>query len=275
LDSGIEIGGILTEIESDHSNIDFFKFKGPCQIGAYGKELDGQGIAHHPHGFSAPIGFWRKKVGEAPHHFSESCLRELGIIRAQKARLEFASGFVVTGVVKDIVRSEDHKLQIISWTDCTVSRNDKVYFEPDWGVFDMPVGSSVTSVFSGPPDRDSYGSYEIGIASSSPGRTSAFTDREQSLFNAYSLTRKLRRSVTTPGTSLTDELNQLTRLFGDQFANEWLLGLELIELHKRVNAPNSTAIADISALVHHSLNSRHQSEADLFIKGLKLASVDD
>jgi phenylalanine-4-hydroxylase len=274
LDSGVEIGGVLIELEARDAQIDFVRFSGPCQLGSGGTQLPNQGTSQHPHGFSTPLGFWQKKIGLSPHRFDNATLRGIGIEKSRQCRLEFVNGFVVSGKVCGIQRAADQSLQIISWVDCTVKRGDQTYFQPDWGVFDMPVGSSVVSVFSGPPDRDAYGNYEIGVASSSPGRTSAFSSKELALFDAFSITRKLRQSIKAEHFAV-DELHQLTALFTNRFQEEWLLGLELIELHKKRGAAGSAFVDDISALVQSQLESRHQSQADLFSKGLKLATVED
>ena len=41
---------------------------------------------------------------------------------------------------------------ILSFEDCRVNYNDEVLFQPEWGTYDMAVGESIVSVFSGAAD---------------------------------------------------------------------------------------------------------------------------
>ena len=57
LNSGLEVSGVFTEMLTDAvDNPIFIKTTGPTQLAFQGAELQSQGVAHHPHGFSTPVG---------------------------------------------------------------------------------------------------------------------------------------------------------------------------------------------------------------------------
>jgi phenylalanine-4-hydroxylase len=238
LDSGVQCGGVLERFIADGETIHFFKLIGPSQLGFESQQLPGQGREHHPHGFSSPVGRWQSNPSRLPQSFSESELHAMGLERGRKCTLKFVSGFAVSGTIKTFSRAPDQTLLLIIWTDCTVTRGDEVFYQPEWGPFDMVVGATVSSVFSGPPDRDAYGDYDIGVASSSPGRQSPFSDKEKQIFSLYEKLRELRTSPAHGG--LAPKLGELAFHVTKHHPSEWLLALEIVEIANAKWSGNST-----------------------------------
>lgn len=221
LESGVSISGKLQSYES----LDFLRFEGPVQLASNRSELAGQGIAHHPQGFSSPIGRFTG-LAKNPAQATDADLHGIGLRTGQRAQLRFDSGFLVDGDLVAATR-EGGKLILLKWRNCTVTRGSQRYFEPAWGDFDMAVGTTVTSVYGGPADRERYGQHEVGAATTTPGRQSPFSASEKAAFALYSEARALREA------GVRDDAGAalLARAERD-FPQEWLLRLEAIELMK-------------------------------------------
>lgn len=120
---------------------------------------------------------------------------------------------------------------MIRFEDCTVTKGETVYYEPGWGVFDLALGLDVRTVYSGPGDRKAYGEYDIGFASTYPGRVSPFSAEEKFVFSLYEKIRLLRESPESSQNTLKSLDDIAGQLFASDFSSgDWLLYMELIEL---------------------------------------------
>ncbi|MBP6218631.1 MAG: aromatic amino acid hydroxylase [Oligoflexales bacterium] len=240
LDSGLEISAILEDFftEAKSENVSFIRWSGPAQLCHQGKQLEGQGRLRHPQGFSCPLGSWKGLVDKQPFEASDADLKRLGLVIGQRARLEFLSGFQLEGRLKNILREPvQQRLLLMTWEDVTVKKDDQVYFDPSWGEFDMPLGQEITSVCGGPGDWSSFGHYEFGNASSSPERTTPYSQEERSLFKLYESIRGLRETLNQ--SSDPDKLERLlaecSRQIIAEHPYEWLIAIEVLELYNRLN----------------------------------------
>ncbi|MBM4251426.1 MAG: aromatic amino acid hydroxylase [Deltaproteobacteria bacterium] len=237
LDSGIEISGVLAGFApADHMEVAFMRWQGPVQLAIGGSELPGQSTAHHPSGFSTPLGRAQSLSDRPLSKATDSDLQRLGIKVGSHTTLMLTSGFQVTGQVASILRRDSGDLVIIKWKDCTVKRGEDTYFEPSWGDFDMAVGELVTAVAGGPSDAERYGAHDVGTAESSPARTSPFTSDEIAIFQAYDAVRQLRDQVSNKGDAsrFVARLKEVAAIFSNKFPDEWLLHLEIIELARQL-----------------------------------------
>lgn len=232
LDSGLQISGILknylTSETRDHSPI-YLQFEGPSQLAVAGHELPNQGTSRHPQGFGSPLGPLRLHR-RALSTYSESDLRNLALTPGERARLEFESGVKVEGILKDWTYKND-KLVILTWTDCRVSLNDKILFDPAWGEYDMAVGSEVTSVFGGPADRSRFGDTEDFVAKRVPPRT--FSNEEKQRFALFADLRELREG----GNVTLAKWQKLAKKYLSESDPAWLAGIELVELAHQNQLP--------------------------------------
>lgn len=212
LNSGLQISGIFCEQLLDPmGNTTFIKTSSPTQLSFKDKELYGQGLAQHKHGFSSPLGLI-KDFSRCLSEYSIDELRALGVAIGQVVTLEFLSGIIVRGMLTSITR-EEHRNLIFSFDDCYVTAIDgRILFEPSWGVFDMAVGAQITSVFGGSADKEKYPLHRpSSLQSVVPN------DHDQALMHAYQYVAEL--SARTP-------LNELNELL-DAFPHEWLLREEI------------------------------------------------
>lgn len=270
LGSGVEVSGILTEFECLGDRIDFIKFQGPSQISLQGVQMHGQGPTQHPHGFSSPVGRWRGAEERDPSRIDDTELSKLGLVCGKNCELEFVNGFVVKGKVLKFERSLDRSLAVMKWGDCTVTRAGQVYFQPEWGEFDMVVGEGVSSVYGGPADREAFGGFDVGRATTQPGRQSPFSESEKATMALYAEVRALREQ------KLPDAMRVMAERVVRDMPAQWLLRLECLEVLKQ-QAPASMA-AFVQGYESSLLQDAERMDVQtrwLVKQGLALASVAD
>jgi phenylalanine-4-hydroxylase len=274
LNTEIGITGRLSEFEHTGDRVDFVKFSGPVQISYQSKEIPGQGTARHAHGFSSPIGRLAGYSDRALSGMSDHELRELGLVVNQNCSLRFASGFEVSGRVLRLHR-EQGQLVLVTFSDCTVRKNGKLYFDPAWGEFDMVVGDSVPSVYGGPADRENYGEQEITPAATTPARTTPYTQEELDGIACYQKLRDLRETMSKPAADKKSGLQDLESLAAQviqQHPKEWLLQLEVYELareHLNERDFASNWMRDLAQRLEPSQQSSDDTR-ELLAEGLKL-----
>jgi phenylalanine-4-hydroxylase len=198
LETGLQISGVVSEYIQDASgNVIYIKFSGPTQISRNDLQLNGHSKEYHEHGYSFPLGSYRQ-VGNT---------------------LQYDSGVTVTG---DLAKTEHG---IMTFKNCTVKYQDKVLFQPEWGNFDITVGSKVVSVFGGPADRKAYGDTDDFVAARVP--TPNYSAEQKALFALYQNIRDYRRNRSEWSDSTTMALfDKCVK----EATNQWLLFIELLEI---------------------------------------------
>ena len=97
-------------------------------------------------------------------------------------------------------------------------------FSPSWGVYDMAVGESIISAFSGIADPNSFGQqFEVPKEKTHKIQYSA---EQLELFTLYEEVRKMRRSKRVDSVRLKTIFGKLVL----NFPNDWLLVLEIYEI---------------------------------------------
>ncbi|MGE0172203.1 MAG: aromatic amino acid hydroxylase [Oligoflexales bacterium] len=228
LDSGIATSGVLTDYLTDKENIIFLKWSGTVQLSFDRAQLPGQGVDRHPQGFSSPIGRWEQVADKDPSILSDSELKKLGMEIGKQTSLKFTSGFTVSGRITHIER-KGNKVIYITWENCTVRRGDQLYFDPSWGPFDMLVGTTVSSVYGGPADRNFWPMYTDEEVKTNPARQSPYSADEITLFKIYEQLRSIREKSTH---SAADEkaLQSHAETLLKKYPNEWLSLVEAYEI---------------------------------------------
>ena len=224
-ETDLSISGIVERYEVENNKVTFIKWMGPTQVCYKNKIIENQGVARHPEGFSGPLGRFKSKSDKPSSHLSPGDLRDMGLIRGQKCKLELDTGFVIEGTLTDTL-FEDRKLILLSWSDCKVTKGMKVYFQPDWGMFDQFIGEQVTNVYGGPADRNDFPEENEAEIETSPGRETPFSAEELTLFNEYEKLRKLRAAKKVP----MKQWLTLVESIWNNYPTEWLLHLSLYEI---------------------------------------------
>lgn len=211
LNTGLQISGVLERKIQFKNQICFLKFSGPSQLSFKGRELPGQGKNYHKEGYSTPLGLMIQ-----PKDF-----------KAGEINLHFPSGIHLNGKVKDKIEKKG-KLLLITLINCLVRRGEDILYKPDWGPFDLAVGQSIASVFSGAADEKAFEVEDSFKPSLVPLRH--YSQEEKIRFKIY---RNIS-SVEKEKDSATKQ-KLLKKLFIQLQAKTppfWLAGLELLQQAK-------------------------------------------
>lgn len=219
--SGLQVSGIVTSFLRDKDQPAYFQCQGPAQLSYRNQVLPGHTTQYHKDGYGTPVGYWTN-TRQKPEALSESALAELGMESGKTYALQFQSGVKVEGRIRDFT-FRDHKLLMITWEDCQVRYGDKVLFQPEWGTFDMGVGSVLTSAYTGPADAEAFGlTYE---APTEKTHKILHTEEARQLHSQYAAIRKLRMNGASNGAAA-----EIWRSIRQNSPREWLASLELLEL---------------------------------------------
>ncbi|MBD0833625.1 aromatic amino acid hydroxylase [Aestuariibaculum sediminum] len=222
LSTGLQISGQFSHVISDNGNPIYIQTKGPTALAYREKELVGHGTQTHNKGFGSPIGKL-KGINLAIEDMSPRDLKAYNIFEEESITLEFEGDITVSGQIITGKRNLQGKIILISFNNCTVAHKDTVLFKPEWGVYDMAVGKSVVSAFSGPADLQSF-----DLITHKPTSETIHIKKTNTQLKLEALYQQIRdyregRNKTISRTKVLDELIE-------NFPTDWLLSIELYEL---------------------------------------------
>ena len=221
--SGLQVSGTFSEVVEKNGDPVYLRTTGPTNLNYTGKELPGHDKSYHVHGFGSPVGRIRN-LSVPLEDFSEEELDQIGLTTGEPVNLEFESGVAVSGKVAGKTICDGH-LVLISLIDCSVTYSGKLLFEPGWGTFDMAIGTTIVSVFSGPADPDAFGlSYP---APDEKTHKIAHDPKAKKLHALYQQVRDIREQQCS--FALLPVIWQELRL---DHPGDWLCALEILELLK-------------------------------------------
>ncbi|MFC7784183.1 aromatic amino acid hydroxylase [Rossellomorea sp. GCM10028870] len=224
--SGLQVTGIFKEvIKNEHGEAIYVKTAGPTSLSIQNEQLDHHGTDHHADGFGAPIGILQD--GTILENQTEADLRKLGIEMNKIMQITFDGGIEVSGHVTNLV-FHHHHLVLISIDECMVTLGEHVLFHPSWGTYDLAVGSEIVSARPHAADYDAFFG-EDPLIKEEDGRCHDFTPLD-SLFREV---RELREVAFS-----RDLIHSIVGRLKEDFPEEWLLRLEVIEL-LQIHEPGS------------------------------------
>lgn len=219
--SGLQVSGTFTDIIIHMGSPIYINTTGPTTLNYNNKVIPGEGTESHKDGFGSPIG--KIKGTLTPTRFlSDSDLDNIGIEINKKCKFSFESGIKVEGILVRTIR-EDGKLLLLSFDNCVVSHKGKTLFEPAWGRYDMAIGETISSAFSGPADADGF-----GLRFDPPKEKThkiIYDEKTSGLNNLYEKVGKIREKKL--GRS---ELKDIWAEIQTSYEKEWLLPTEIFEL---------------------------------------------
>jgi len=259
--SGLQVSGTFTNLIERQGQVIYMKTTGPTSLCFENKQLEGHGKNYHHHGFSSPVG---KLKGQTKpfEKFTDAELRKLGIETGKNSVLEFESGVKVSGKLMNIIRKKENIL-LMTFNDCKVKYQDQVLFEPAWGTFDMAVGETIYSAYSGPADPAAF-DFIFEVPDEKTHKI-VYSDSAKNLHSFYNKVREAREK-----NEMTDELKKLFSQMQTNYPEEWLLAMEILEA-----AENSNGFA--SEVKGHLTNLKFRKpELSMLIdNGLKLVWKND
>ena len=223
LSTGIQISSVFERVISYDNNPIYIQSSHKTSLSDQNKELIGHGINYHKDGFGSPIGKL-EGINIAIEDMSPTDLEAYGIVEGKFVELRFEGGVCVKGKIITGKRDIQGKIQLISFSNCTVNYNSEILFNPDWGTYDMAVGKNVVSVFAGPADDNSFENTR-----KKPKTTSApinYSKEELELHSLYGEVRSIRDSKVCDILKIEPIYNNIKL----NFPNEWLILLEIYEI---------------------------------------------
>ena len=227
LSTGIQISGIFTNVIQEDGKPVYVQTTGKTALSYREKELVGHGTQYHAEGFGSPIGKL-KGINLAIEDMSPRDLRAYDIYEAESVTLEFEGNITVTGEIITGSRNLQGEIIIISFKNCTVTHNETILFQPEWGIYDMAVGKKVISAFSGPADVNSFDM--INHVPSSHTIKAKKSSERSALESLYKSVRQIRE-----GNDSNESLSNIFHTLKLNHPNDWLLSVEIVEILKDKN----------------------------------------
>lgn len=235
LDSGLQISGQIQSYIDEDEEIIYIRTNGPSSLSYQNKQLESHSKEYHKDGYGTPLGSIDNLDSDLAS-LNEYRLESEGIKLNHVCSLEWKSGIKLKGRLINVLRKEG-KIILLSFESCTVRYRDQLLFQPDWGTFDLAIGNKITSVYNGPADPDSYGhTFEVPKE-----KTHKITHSEKAIehHKLYEKTRALSlQNSKTDSSFLRTSFDKLK----NDFPEDWLLSLELLELTKRNNTKSKLTL---------------------------------
>ena len=226
LSTGLQISGVFTNVIEHEGKPVYIQTTGKTALSYREKELVGHGTEYHSEGFGSPIGRL-KNINLTIEDMSPRDLQAYNIYEGKHIELEFEGDIKVSGEIITGSRNLQGEIIIISFKNCTVTHNDTVLFQPEWGTYDMAVGKKIVSAFSGPADINSFDMI-THVPTTKTIKAKKSAERE-ALEKLYKKVRTYREQHST---------ENLEVILSDLIQNhpqDWLLTLEIVELSKQNN----------------------------------------
>jgi len=257
LSTGLQISGVFTNVIEDDGKPVYIQTTGGTALSYREKELVNHGTNYHSEGFGSPIGRL-KNINLTIEDMSPRDLQAYDIYEGKHIELEFEGDIKVCGEIITGSRNLQGEIILISFKNCTVTHNNTVLFQPEWGTYDMAVGKKIVSAFSGPADVTSFDMI-THVPTTKTIKATKSPERE-ALESLYAQVRN-HREQNTP-----EDLDAILANLQQNHPQDWLLTLEIVELSK-----NNNLDLYKKALSHLlSVQSKRPEVAHLITNGLNL-----
>ncbi|MEJ2113518.1 MAG: aromatic amino acid hydroxylase, partial [Flavobacteriaceae bacterium] len=220
--TGLQVSGVFSKVLEHNNKPIYIQTSGATALAYRGKEIIGHGTHYHKHGFGTPVGKL-KGINLAIEDMSPRDLRAYDIYEGETIELEFEGNIKVKGEIITGKRNLQGKIILISFKNCTVTHGDTILFKPEWGTYDMAIGKSIISAFSGPADNHSFDLVTHKLSSETIHIKKS--KKRIQLEELYQQVRDFREGKNR-SVSRTKILEQLI----EDYPEDWLLSVELYEL---------------------------------------------
>lgn len=219
--SGLQVSGKLVTIHQSENKPVYLGFEGPAMLSFADHQLEGHGTAYHREGFGSPVGRLKNDIGQLEYMREADCPAH-GIVAGEWLELTYESGVKVSGRLEKMIWKSGC-LVLLTFSGCTVNYRDLVLFRPEWGLYDMAVGSSIVSAFSGPADPDAFGlKYPAPREKTHHLKHTAEAARLHNLYNEVSECRATGNYDTS--------FEKRWQVLKNKYPQDWLLPLEMAEI---------------------------------------------
>lgn len=243
-ETGLQLSGKIESYSHNGEVVEFIKLSGTTQLSTEGVQIEGHGIEHHAHGYSSPIGFPTIEGKLADNSFN--WLSKIG----ENLTLVFKSGIKIVGeLVSNTIY--DGKTIMLSFENCTASKDDTILFDPSWGMYDIVLAEKVVSAYYGPSDPEAF-KWEFESPKEKTHKLHYSKD-DDITFDIYETVRLLRESEKFE----SEKLEEIKDKIDGHCPNEWLLKVELLELAENTDS------SELSAQLKSELMALAESKPEL------------
>lgn len=251
--SGLQVSGVFNNVICDNDQIIYLSTSSPTALAWQNKELVRHDKSYHAHGFSSPVGNL-KNTSTPLEQLSIDELTELGIEAAKVVTLNFESGVEVKGKLINLLKNRKGLNMILSFEGCSVTYKGEVLFQPEWGIYDMALGESIVSVFSGAADMAVFSNDNPFVPKELTHKIQ-YTQKRLELHKLYRKVREVREEKASKDT-LTTVWQEL-----QSHSDDWLCAVEILEISTdealsdeiKSFLQNTSADATTKALIQDSL----------------------
>ena len=131
---------------------------------------------------------------------------------------------------------------ILSFEDCLVSYHEEILFQPEWGTYDMAVGESIVSVFSGAADMTVF-SKDNPFVPSEMTHKIHYNEKRLELHKLYQIIRDVRENKA--------DKQELSRVWQEliNHPKDWLAAVEILEISSddSLNTEIKTHLINVSS----------------------------
>lgn len=126
-----------------NGTLSYVQFNGPTKIKNKDVVIPGQDVDTHNLGYGMPVGAIK---GFKKEWYKKPNLESTGLKIGDKVKLEYESGIVVNGKLKNIVLDADGNALVLTFSDVTVKNGSNFLFQKDWGDFDIAVADHIEQI---------------------------------------------------------------------------------------------------------------------------------
>jgi phenylalanine-4-hydroxylase len=237
--SGLQVTGTFTHVLESAGLPIFIQTEGPTALAFNNNQLHRYHKEYFAEGFSSPVGKLMTS-NVALEGMSDDELIKNGIEKDKHASLKFATGIVVDGQVREVVRELSGKIIIIEFHHATIHHGKNfLLVAPN---YTMAVGEKIISGFAGPADVEAF--QPTAMVPHEKMHKIHYDAKAKQLHELY---RVVRQARTDEG--LIDKLPDVWDNVVKNFPGDWLLSLEILEILQR-----------------HPLYQRHSSAIHRYLK---------
>lgn len=221
--SGLQVSGTFSRVITKEKQPVYLETNTPASLTFNDLELEGYGkgkVKKFGSPIGSPVGLMRSLT-----HMTDKELFRAGIVEDEELHLEYPSGVEITGVLRRKIRKKGKNLLFVI-SEALVSYKDEVLHRPEDGLYYMAVGEEIISGFSGPADANAW-----GLSFNPPEEKTHKIEHNEiskSLHKLYQQVREIREKQL----GFEDVLQVWNQLKQD-YPDEWLLALELLELARQ------------------------------------------
>lgn len=265
LSTGLQITGTfdkMIENEQRRRGVAYYQTTGETVLAFRDQQMTSHGRLDHPNGIGSPIGYL-KGYNLAIEDMSPRDLDAYNIKEGERIQLEFESGVVVDGKVITGARNIFGKIQLIYFEECLVNYQREALFTPEMGIYCMMVGKEIVSAYAGPADDDSF---DLIHHKTSDEQQVVISPERQRSIDLLNDIKEARQAESLSGNDISELVNRadLTQ------KNQWLIGLELIELAQQHHLVK--VVTDLDSQLQR-LAEEHPDIAHLIRDGLAMISL--